>query len=233
MISTIRFGSTYKINSQENGFDKVWNFQKFTNRNGLENTQIKFKEGSPKAVSYTVIVPDHLDHKIESYCASNGIRYNKLPTQSILNPSAVVQRIEPAPRNKRKALLNVEKFEQLLDNQMSNFKHCEYDYNQYYKNILNSMLKYGDKMPATTLSIENQSGTAADLIEYIHKHGANNLNEGQISINFNQKTDDPDHCTYFALRDIGLENIPIYTDTDTYKICAALGILTTNGIGNI
>ena len=54
MLSNISFGSTYKISSRQNGFEKFWDFQKYAlNKEMKENVQVGFKDSfSPKIYEY-------------------------------------------------------------------------------------------------------------------------------------------------------------------------------------
>ena len=85
------------------------------------------------------------------------------------------------------------------------------------------MLRSGDEIPATTLTIHDPSGNE-DLRRYVNRFGADRLNNEQIFIDFNQKTDDPDHCVYFALRDMGIDKIPVYVDSQSYEAGSILGL---------
>ena len=91
------------------------------------------------------------------------------------------------------------------------------------------MLKKGDEFPTTSLYISYQtgSGKVEDAVEYIKKWGVENLNAGQFFIGFGQRTNSPDHCVYFALRNAGMKNVPVYVDEATLKLGLALGILNT------
>ena len=226
MISKIQFGSTYKISSKNNGFEKLWKVQNFMSKEKINDVQISVNnsKNSP-STTCTIFAQDNFDNQIEAFFANNGIIYKKLPTKALLEPRAITERIAQAPKNKTIAFVNASKLRQLQKNQQSNISHCENDYNVYYKENTNKMLKSGDPITATSMTItSNTSDGVQDLIKYISKYGANNLNKNQISINFNQTTDMPDHCIYFALRDVGMKNIPVYVDSSTYSIGKALEI---------
>ena len=226
MISAIKFGSTYKISSKDNGFEKLWKLQSFTHKTNLESTQIKAESTKNSTdISYTIIAPDETDKTIETFCANNGINFKKMTIQSLLNPQRIINRTNPAPEGKIKTIVNYDKLKSLSKKQNSNIEHCKDDYLQYYKKEVNSMLKSGDNITPTSVYItNNDTKHTKDLIEYIKKYGADNLNDNQISIIFNQETDYPDHCMYFAMHDNGMKNIPILVNQETYLIGSALGL---------
>ena len=171
----------------------------------------------------TLIVPDYMDFDIETFCANNAISYKKYDTKDLLNPKSLISRIEDAPGGYKKVYIDNKKLEKLSENQYNNFAHCKNDYEKYYSDSVNVMLRSGDKIPASSLAIYNLSGNQ-DLKYYVESFGADNLNKEQLIIGFNQKTDDPDHCIYFALKDMGFDNIPVYVDDETYEAGRILGL---------
>ena len=87
------------------------------------------------------------------------------------------------------------------------------------------MLKSGNDIQTSTIYITSNGSQVEDTLDYISKYGADNLNKDQIIIDFAQRTSDPDHCVFFALKDAGFENIPVYVNDDTYKLANALGLI--------
>ena len=228
MISNIKFGSTYKINSKDNNdrnFEKLWKIQNFASKHNIGNGQIKFNDGSYKTGFCTIIAQDKDDSLIETFCANNGIVFKKLSTSALLKPEAIIRRIAPAPNGKQIIMINIDKLNQLQKNQQSNIGHCRHDYDEYYHDVVESMLRSGDPITTTTMYIKNKNGNnSQELIEYINKYGIDGLNKQQITIDFNQETDDPDHCVYFGLRNKKMKEIPVYVDSETYNIAQALGL---------
>ena len=231
MISQVSFAGTYKVNNQNP--DSFSKFQTYALNKELEDgvkASLKDKiipRGSFGSFDYkaeqTLIVPDYMDCDVETFCANNGISYKKYDTQDLLNPKSITSRIAYAPKGYRKVNIDVEKLEELAKNQNSNLDHCRSDYDKYYFDSVDTMLRNGDKIPTTTLTIQNPSGNE-DLRRYVDRFGANRLNDEQIFIDFNQKTDDPDHCVYFALRNVGIDKIPVYVDSQSYEAGSILGL---------
>ena len=50
---------------------------------------------------------------------------------------------------------------------------------------------------------------------------AQRLNKNQLFIDFSGD----DYCTYFALRDLGMKDIPVYMNKDSFLLANTLGIL--------
>lgn len=120
--------------------------------------------------------------------------------------------------------VNTKKLENLVANQSSNVGYCKKTYDRYYKDSVNLILKTGDKIDATTLVLFPRGETTEDTVYYIKNFGADRLNDDQLSIMFLQKTDDPDQCMFFAMKDMGMDKIPMYVDKDSYKLGNALGL---------
>lgn len=232
MISKISFGSTYKVSSKDNDFNSFLDYKNFAFDKTLENKgyleqkdRLESKYPYEYVVDTTFVAPNSLDDSIEMFCANKGIKYTKFSPS--MTPEGIAYRIDAPTGWMQKSRVNVAGLEKLLQRQSSNIDCCEEDYNDYFKKDVDIMLKKGDKLPATTFVIRNQSGagTTEDAVNYIKRFGADRLNDNQLFIGFDQRTDDPDHCVFFALRDLGMQDIPVYVDADTQKIGVALGIL--------
>jgi len=231
MISPVSFLGTYKVNNQNP--EKFSKFQKYALDKELEDgvkTSLK-DEIIPKGdflnfdyrAEQTLIVPDYMDYDVETFCANNGIKYKKYDTKDILNPNSVMSRIAEAPQGYKTVKINAKKLEELAEKQNSNLDYCKYDYEEYYMDKIDTMLRNCKKIPATTLVINNLSGNE-DLKDYINNYGIEYLHNGQLLTCFNQKTDNPDHCIYFALKDMGVEDIPVYVDKESYEAGRLLGL---------
>ena len=231
MVSNISFGSTYKVSTMPNGYDKFWDFQKFAlNKEMQTGTQVRFNDKYDSktkqySASYTMVVPDSMDDEIETFCANRGIQFKKLNTQEIMQKGAVLLRISDAPKGMRKVKIDAVKLFELAKNQQNNFNYCEKDYYNYYMDNVDFMLKSGEEIPATTLLIHPSGSSIDDTLDYINIYGADGLNDNQLFVDFNQRTDNPDHCVFFALKNLGIKEVPMYVDNDTYKLANALGIL--------
>lgn len=230
-ISKISFGSTYKVNNQENGCDNFSAFQQFAlNNEKNKNIFVKMQDSIKSKYPYnynaelTMIVPDSMDNMVEAFCANRGIKFSKLSDDTLTSLNNISARIKKPSPYMKMVFVNPEKLEQIARGQDSNFEHCKKDFDKYYQDQINFMLKSGDEIPASTLHITSVS-SQEDLLDYIKRYGADKLNSQQLIMDFSQKTDDPDHCMYFAFKDLGMNKIPVYVDKDTYQIADALGIL--------
>ena len=228
-MNTVSFGSTYKISDKTANFEKNKDVCEFCERNELEwcsKTEGKggYFDVPDFRTNMTIIAPDAKDNMIEAYLANKGIKFKKLDTQELMKKSKILSRIEDAPKGKKLVEIDVKKLEELLPKQDTNIKYCESNYNDYYKDSVNSMLRSGDKITATTLYIAPTGESVDDTINYVKNFGADRLNTDQVSLYFEQKTDDPDHCVFFGLRDAGLDKVPVYVDNGTHKLGKALGL---------
>ena len=233
MISPISFAGTYKVNNDnKEAFSK---FQTYALDKEMEDgvsTRLRDKiipRGRFGSFDYkaeqTLIVPDEMDSDVETFCANNGIKYVKYETKDLLDPETIGDRIKYPPEGYRKVKVDTKKLEELIQKQSSNIDHCKSDYDKYYKDDVDNMLKDGSKISTTTLIISPASGSMS-CKPYIDAHGEKKLHDNQIMINFNQETDDPDHCVYFALKDMGLDKIPVYVDKQTFNAGSELGLFS-------
>ncbi len=227
MISKISFGSKYRVDSNNNSRANFNKFQKYTLSNALKpNTKIKIEteqdDRHPENNNGTCIlsVPCHADKEVESYCEANGIKFTKQPSESIIH------RIEKPEGGKRLIRVDANKLERLIRRQESNIDYCKKTYEKYYEDEADKMIRGGEHFPATTLYLKyiNDSGSIEDFKDYISKYGKNGLSRGSLIVDFVQKTTEPDHCVYFALRNAGIRNIPVYVNNETYEIGHALGL---------
>ncbi len=233
-MTNISFGSTYIVSNRHNTYDAFSKFQEYALTKECENVdsvQARLKDSMDSrypyeyTAQYTLIAPDEMDSSIERFCSYNGIEFSRLSNEALLDPAAIVKRISLPEKGQIRTRINAEKLEELIQNQSTNFDHCKRDYENYYKENVDFMLKSGERFPTTTLHINSTLGANNDaLLNYIERYGAQKLNPEQIRIDFCQHTDEPDHCVYFALRDLGMKNVPVYVDSDTFQVGSALGL---------
>ena len=231
MISPISFTSTYKVSDHDN--IKLYKFQQFAldkeSEMGVKAISSgKFiKRANSATYDYkpeqTLIVPDYMDCDVEKFCANNCISYTKYDTKDLLDPKHIAARIACPKGGYRVVQVDAKKLEELAQNQESNFEHCRSDYDKYYTDSVDTMFRKNREVPASTLVINNPSGNK-NLWRYVNVYGVNRLNDEQVMFDFVQKTDDPDHCVYFALKDMGLEKIPVYVDSQSYEAGKILGL---------
>lgn len=226
MISSVSFGSTYKINqpfatTSSKQLDATYDLVDKCAERRIRTNEV-FKADS-KAV--TIVSPDSLDSYIETLCVNRGIEFKKFTNKDLMTKEAIISRVQKAPEKMTKVKIDAEKFEKLASRHTeSNIKYCAREYDRYFEDQANFMLKSGDKFPASTLYISS-SMSNEDAIEYANLYGAENFNEGSLQFNFAQRTNDPDHCTYFAMKEAGIKNIPVYMNDKTLELAKTLGIL--------
>ena len=229
MVSPISFTSTYKVNNYNRDFGAFSEFQHYAyekeNVNENVNTVLKDKiiekyNSDGYKFEYkaelTLDVPDYMDSDVETFCANNGIEYKKYSYNDTERLSKMYTKIEPAPQGYQTVYIDVEKLDELLKNQDSNYEHCRNNYDEYFSKNIDLMIKCDDKIPASTLAIYSPSGNN-ELRNYVKLFDTENLNENQVAIYFVQQSDNPDHCIYFAFKDLGAEKIPVYVNKDSYE----------------
>ncbi len=234
MISPISFGSTFKVitgsnypSKQQIGYDTLKKYcdTKWLPYNEKSQYDVKQQYGlSTFRINSTIVAPKTEDKNIEQLCKSNGVYFVKLDTTTMMKPNTIVERVSEAPENFTKALIDAEKLEGILKSQEdNNFAETKADYTENHKKETQFMLKSGDMIPASTLYITTWY-PPEDVLPQIKETGI--IDENSIVFNFEQKSSDvPDHCMYFAMKQAGLKNIPVYLDAESYKAADALGII--------
>ncbi len=235
MISPVSFGSTYKIHSQNLGDDanrkKHFNVMDYCDKQGIDiRTEESWGEQKSPisipeySVKTTIIAPDSQDKNLEAFFSVLGIDFKKHSTEDLMNPKAIEKRVMDAPKGMRTVKIDPDKLFSLIDKQpINNIEHCESDYKTYYKDNTDFMLKSGDEIPATTLYLNPFMGSEKAL-EYLKRFGEDTMNRDSMSVDFSQRTDDPDHCMFFAMIDAGLSEVPVYVDKDSYAVGKAMGL---------
>ena len=235
MVTNISFTSTYRVSSQNNGYDRFSSFQDLALEKECEKgVGVFFKDGFETGIpyshnnyvaQYTIVAPESMDEEIEQYCLYNNIKYSKATDKELLDANSIQRRIQEPKDGMTLVKVNTQKLKKLLYEQYSNIEHCKSDYKKYYKESVDFMLKSGDEIPATTLSIIPDSANIDDAIDYVKKYGIDLIEPGVLFVSWEQRTDSPDHCVFFALQNLGMKNIPVYMDVNSYKLANALGIL--------
>lgn len=175
-----------------------------------------------------IIASDQKDGVVETYLANRGIKFKKVSTKNLLDKSNIESRIKEPSEDMKLVKINSEKLDEILKTQVNNIRYCEENYNNYYKDNIDLMIKSGDKIPATTFHVVPAGESVEDSIDYINKFGADRLNNDQLILMFNQYTDNPDHCMFFGMKDLGMDNVPVYINKDTYEIGNSLGLFKYN-----
>ena len=232
MISPISFGSTYKLQpindeAKSKGYQQTMAYCQKNQISSKEEYIHQYNKQSGQyyfALTSTIVAPDDKDAKIEKILNNYGINFYKLDTKELTKPLKIESRIAPPQNGYKIAKINSEKLNEYLKEQDGNFEHCEKDYKKYYKEDVNFMLKSGDMVIAPTLYI-TPSGDKESFIEYVNIFGANHLNPNTVFFDLDQRTDNPDHCMYFAMKDAGMKDIPVYLNKDSYDVAKTLGLL--------
>ena len=233
MISPVSFGSIYRINTNNNSNP---NQKFFCNKvsDYCEQRKIPYTEISNYDISYparnekfykrtTVFAPDKKDNDFESYLAGHGIEYKKYSQEEVLQPSWVMSRVERAPEDFRTVVIDSEKLENILICQEdNNFGTTKSLYKKAARKEALGMLKSLNKFPASTLYIttwENPDDTRNKI------KSSGKVENDSIVFNFEKTTDKPDNLIYFAMKEAGMKDIPVYMDEESYKTAQALGIV--------
>lgn len=231
-MNSISFGSTYVVkNIHPEKFSKFQSMAHFEEDVNPDKTQffIESKLEDKKRLLFstkgTLVAPDNRDSSIESYCAIHGIQYTKHETKDLMNPESIKSRIAEPPKGMKLVEINSKKLEELSRRQDSNLLHCNIDYDNYFKNKLETILKKGDNISVSTLYLTPNGSSDEDFIKYVESWGPDLLNSNQLFICLAQNTDEPDQCMYFALKELGMNKIPVYVNEQTHVLCEKLGLL--------
>ncbi|MBQ9246148.1 hypothetical protein IJ182_07775 [bacterium] len=219
MITPISFGSTYKVASgstfplkQQLSYDELKRYcdNKWYTYNEKTTYNLKQQYGvSTYKVDSTIVIPDKEDIALETFCANKGISFNKFERSQIMKPEQISSRIQPAPFGYKKAIIDADKLTDALATvQNIDYKTTQKRYETKGKKENDYMLNSADPIPASTLKIIKPED-----------------NKDSVKIEFVQQTEAPDDCMYFAMKDAGMKDIPVYMDNNSYKIANKLGIL--------
>lgn len=232
-FSSPSFGSTYKFDLRNKDLvtslvttDSVADYCYDNNCYCQVQREIPNSSKNPKVgmvSQISAVIPDDMDYDFENYCYQLGIKFDRY-TDEHLSQDRIIKRTELseyATRDMEIHLLNADKFEELLKNQPNNnIQHCQNMYEQYYKEKADGMIKSNLPIEPTNLYI---IPAFEGVKEYVERYGVENLNYDSICLDFNQ-LDEFDHCNYFAMRNLGMNDIPVCVDSNTYEIGKVLGL---------
>ncbi len=215
MINSVSFGSTYKVNLSENkgNITNYYSVMDYCDTMDVPHQQSftrSFEESSN-----TIIAPDKMDKYLETYMINKGINFHKLDSERLMNPIFIKSRVKSAPKGKYKVDLDVERFEELIKRTESNYEHCKSNYDNYYKETLDTAIKSGNMIPAVTMSL---IPIISDMPDFIKRYGTELIDENMLSVDFNMSEFTEDSSMYFAMKDAGMKKIPVYVDKDTFKL---------------
>ena len=218
MVSNISFGSTFKVSNKNNSFEKFSKFQNYAStKKAYNEAQVVMRDKldpilQKYSATVTMVVSDSVDNEIEHYCSYNGIQFTKKENNELLNHDEIKKRISEPKTGMYLVQVNSSRLENLAKNHDSNLQHCKNNYDKYYNEKIDFMIKSGDDIPVTTLYL-----ATPDIADKVND--SNNL-----FIDFNKETDMPDHCTYFGLKEAGMETIPMYVNDETLALGGELGL---------
>ena len=229
-MKPVSFGSSFKVTTNEKNYNKLashYSLLDFCDDKNIEHREsYKTEKTYPhnSFVTSTFNVPNRLDCEIENYCSLMGINYKKYNREELESKKTILSGIKPAPHEKYLVNINAKKLEELVKyHKDNNYKNCYYDYLNFYLDDVEQILSSQDKFSASSLYLNSAEGVE-ETLEYINKYGKDSLNCNSLFINFNQETDKPDHCMYFAMKEAGIKHIPVYVDIDSYRLGDALGL---------
>ena len=218
MLSPVSFGSTYKTFYDENSK----NVANYYSTIGLCDSQkIPYIEDY-EVNSCTIVAPDSRDKYLETYMANKGIVFHKLDSEKLNDPIQIGLRVMPAPKGRHKVYIDAEKFEEMLKKTRSNYDHCKLSYKEYFKETLQTQIKSGEQIPATSLFLVPKT---CDLIDFINRYGAESVDENMLDAIFDMSHITEDSSMYFAMKDAGMTRIPVYMDKDSTEIANKMGII--------
>ena len=220
MLSPISFTSTYKVSNQKPNTNVRFNaFKNYADKTAKseyftytvfkkETTEANFLTKSEPKTQETLIVPDNLDKDVEDFCKSHGIKFEKLYTHDLMDSRKIKSRIQEAPRGYLKVDVDSAKLEEFIKTEKSNIPSLKKDYDNGLNAATRAKLLEGSDFPATILRI-----TPPELYS----------NDSRV-VDFVETDDKTDCYTYFALKDTGLNKIPMYVDNVTYVIGNLFGL---------
>ena len=232
MISPISFGSAYNLGpindeAKLKGYEQLISYcdkNQIRNREEYQNLYDKKSGGYYFALSSTIVAPDNKDNKIEKILGNYGIDFHKSDIKENIKPLKIESRIVPPQDDFILAKVDSKKLAEYIKDQDGNFEHCENDYNKYYKDDTDFILKSGDYIMAPTMYI-TPTCRKEEFSKYIEAFGADKLNPKTVFFDLDQRTDSPDHCMFFAMKDAGMKDIPVYLNKNSYDVAKELGLL--------
>ena len=218
MISPVSFGSTYKMSLDANSKNIINYYATLEFCDSQEIPCIDNYEGR----YCTMVSPDSKDKYLETYMANKGIEFVKLDPAKLMDPRMINARVMRAPKDMHKVMIDAEKFDKLAQNTGFNYEHCKSDYDKYYKEILETQLKSGEPISATSVYFTPQ-GLITDMV--IEEDGADKLDKCYLSTTFNMSHNTEDSSMYFAMKDAGMKEIPVYMNRESLELARKIGIL--------
>lgn len=241
MITPISFTSSFLVKAKNNGTSgkKFRKFVKHANRiarnSPNEGITVQHVEQPQKRISYeidercAVWVPDSKDNSVSSYCKRNGIQFEKIN---------VLDRKLAKPEERHLVVIDCDKFEKILDGQVSNIKQREKEYETRYKEDIYSIFKNDSTPVSTTVStpisipvtkiciFANDEVTSSTLRRYKNSEKSVVPNPNELQIFIGNNKDLLSRYSYFGYKDMAIKRIPVCMDNISYEFAKKLGIIT-------
>ena len=107
---------------------------------------------------------------------------------------------------------------------LGNFDPCRKMYLRLYANNAKNWIKENEKIEAPILRISPVAGNI-DIID--DNYASRNYDKCSIKVDFPYiHPYDENRTSYFALRDAGLDEIPVCVDHETYNYCQSFGLIS-------
>ena len=216
-LSSIPFKSTYKFDYEANNGANSYN-------NQAKIDDFAFSRNLPYSLTYhngcdcdccaslatgTIIAPDYRDMEVEDFCKSNGIPFEKISYATLVGEDAIINRcvLPEQETDKKIVLLDVKKFDDIVEcTDFGNIDYCREMYKEYFSQDAHNMILSGDDIEVPSLYINAPYGrTSASLM-------------------FNQTSEKPNQCLYFAMKSIGMPKVPVAVNEDSYQAGCELGL---------
>lgn len=177
---------------------------------------------------YTIFSPDEKDAALKSYMKTNGINYEQLSPEMV-TPEGIKERIKPAGFGHTLVYVDSEKIEELLKIQRdSNFQQAKKDYDRLFKGKSQLVLRSREEIepPVLYVNCNAYDGDPATLKSYIDSFGMESLGPSMIGFWQIQEGKDRDINMYYAMKDLGMKDIPVYLDRQSLENAQMLGLIS-------
>lgn len=177
---------------------------------------------------YTIFTPDEKDADLKAFMKSNGIKYEQLSPEMV-TPEGIKERIKPAGAHHSLVYVDSEKIEELLRVQRdSNFQQAKKDYDRLYKDKSQLVLRSSDEIEPPVLYVNCNAfdGDPSSLENYINDFGMESLGPNMVGFWQIQEGKDRDINMYYAMKDLGMKDIPVYLDRQSLENAEMLGLIS-------
>lgn len=226
MVSPVSFTSTYKIKEPyHTSTPETLKRQHMLINECVENDFPYSENWKLDGKETTIVTPHALDGFFEGVCTKLNFFYEKISNKNLMDVQSIYNRVNEPPKDMVKAYIDLERLDALLKTQKdNNFEQCEKEYNEKYKSKADFALRSGDKISASTMYIAPMVGYG-DYIKFMDVIGHKKLSRDAVFVGLIQRTEKPDHCQFFAMKNANMKKIPVYMDKNSYELAQALRII--------